>query len=335
MTRRTAAAVLVAGAMVAACGGDTAGAVAAAEAPPGMVWIPAGTFLMGSDDGAADEQPVHEVELDGFWMDVHEVTNAQFRAFTDATGYVTVAERKPSAADFPGAAPDELVPGSLVFRAPPGEVGLDDFAQWWVWVEGANWRHPEGAGSDLDGRDDHPVVHVAYEDAMAYARWAGKRLPTEAEWEYAARGGRTGARYCWGDEKVPGGVWQANIWQGRFPVRNTAADGFAGTAPAGTFPANGYGLHDMSGNVWEWCADHYRPDYYRSSPRRNPPGPASSFDPAEPGVAKRVLRGGSFLCSDRYCTGYRPSARMKTSPDTGLSHTGFRCVKDHSPDTRR
>ena len=298
------------------------------DAPEGMVWIPGGTFAMGAADGHYDEQPVHDVTLTGFWIDAHEVTNAQFAAFVEATGYVTIAERKPSAADFPGGLSEDLAPGALIFAPPPQAVGLDDYAQWWEWRDGACWRHPTGPGSDLDGLDRHPVVHVAYDDAVAYAAWAGKRLPTEAEWEYAARGGLAGRRYTWGDEQTPGEVWQANIWQGRFPVRNSGADGFIATAPVGSFPKNGYGLSDMSGNVWEWVADWYRPSYYERSPARDPKGPDDSFDPHEPGMPKRVLRGGSFLCSDEYCTGYRPSARMKSSPDTGLSHTGFRCVRD-------
>ncbi|MEM7199758.1 MAG: formylglycine-generating enzyme family protein [Planctomycetota bacterium] len=307
--------------------GAAAGGPAGVAGAEDMVWIAGGTFQMGSTEGFADEQPVHEVALDGFWIDVHEVTNAQFGAFVAATGYVTVAERQPTAADFPGAAAEDLVPGSLVFRAPDHAVSLADFAQWWHWEPGACWRHPEGPDSDLDGRAQHPVVHVCWEDADAYAQWAGKRLPTEAEWEYAARGGLDAAAYCWGAERVPNGVWHTNIWQGKFPTANDATDGYVRTAPVGSFPPNGYGLHDMSGNVWEWCADWYRPDYYAKSVGANPPGPDQSFDPMEPGMPKRVTRGGSFLCSDVYCTGYRPSARMKTSPDTGLCHTGFRCVK--------
>ncbi len=312
--------------LAASCDGSDGAAPPPGPAAEGMVWIPGGTFRMGASE-LADEQPVHEVALRGFWLDRTEVTNAEFARFVAATAYATVAERKPSAADFPGAAPEELVPGSLVFSPPSAPVALDDARRWWRWVPGACWRHPEGPGSDLRGRDDHPVVHVAHADARAYAQWAGKRLPTEAEWEYAARGGLRDQVYCWGGEQVPGKKWHANIWQGDFPVENTLADGFRGTAPVGSFPANGYGLFDMSGNVWEWCADWYRPDYYRVSPAHDPPGPDDSFDPHEPGMAKRVQRGGSFLCSDVYCRGYRPAARMKTSPDTGLSHSGFRCAR--------
>jgi formylglycine-generating enzyme len=296
-----------------------------------MVWIPGGTFWMGSEDGEKDELPVHEVTVKGFWMDKTEVTNEQFAQFVRATSYITVAERKPDPKDFPGAEPDDLVPGSIVFSPPPGEVPLHNHYAWWRYVPGANWRHPEGPQSNINGRERHPVVHVCWEDAAAYAKWAGKRLPTEAEWERAARGGLDRQRYGWGSEQKPAGRWNANIWQGRFPNENTNEDGFRGTAPVGIYPANGYGLFDMAGNVWEWCADWYRPDYYAVSPKENPPGPADSYDPNEPGVAKRVMRGGSFLCSDLYCIGYRPSARMKSSPDTGLSHTGFRCVKDGPP----
>ena len=294
----------------------------------GMVWIPSGTFIMGSDEGNPDEQPIRPVTINGFWMDKTEVTNEQFQKFVDATGYVTIAERKPKAEDFPGADPALLVPGSVVFSPPDHEVPLDNHFQWWQYVPGADWRHPEGPGSTIEGREKHPVVHVAWEDAVAYCEWAGKRLPTEAEWEYAARGGLDRQPYVWGQTKSPGEQHMANIWQGEFPVNNTAKDGYPATAPVGSYSTNGFGLYDMAGNVWEWCQDWYRPDAYQSGEKLNPTGPPSSFDPNEPGTPKRVIRGGSYLCSDVYCTGYRPSARMKTAPDTGLSHTGFRCVKD-------
>ena len=293
-----------------------------------MVWIPSGKFIMGAEGGQSDEMPLHEVSIDGFWMDRTEVSNEQFDRFVRATGYQTIAERKPDPKDFPGVPPENLVAGSVVFNPPPGDVPLDNHMVWWEYRAGANWRHPEGPESNLKGREKYPVVHVCWFDAVAYAGWAGKRLPNEAEWEYAARGGLEKKPYAWGDEQVPGGKWMANIWQGRFPNENKVADGFRLTAPVASFPPNGYGLYDMAGNVWEWCADWYRGDYYAKSPSKNPRGPDDSFDPNEPGVAKRIMRGGSFLCSDLYCTGYRPSARMKSSPDTGLQHTGFRCVKD-------
>ena len=319
----------------------------AGQAPDGMAWVPGGEFSMGCSDPRGrphggfdpmnDARPIHRVRVDGFWMDVSEVTNAEFARFVAATGYVTVAERPPRPEDFPGAPPENLVPGSIVFSPPDDRVPLRDATgtahlRWWAYVPGACWNHPSGPGSGLDGRDADPVVHVAYEDAEAYAAWAGKRLPTEAEWEFAARGGLTGAAYPWGEEFCPGGRWMANTWQGRFPGENTAADGFAGIAPVGRFPANDYGLHDVSGNVWEWCADWYRPDTYamaaaQPGPERNPVGPADSFDPQEPGQNKRILRGGSFLCSESYCARYILGSRGKGEPSSGSNHIGFRCAK--------
>jgi formylglycine-generating enzyme len=297
-------------------------------APEGMAWIPPGRFSMGSDyQPFADARPIHTVELDGFWMDRTPVTNEQFATFVRATGYVTVAERTLDPKDFPGVPREKLVPGSLVFTPPKKAVGLTDHRHWWSFVPGACWKHPEGPGSDLGkGREKHPVVHVCWDDAVAYARWAGKRLPTEAEWEYAARGKLTQMPYVWGREFRPGGRWMANTWQGYFPNENTRDDGWERTSPSGSFPANGFGLYDMAGNVWQWCADWYRPDAYARSTGRDPKGPADSYDPNEPGVAKRVQRGGSFLCSDQYCSRYMPGGRGKGAVDTGSSHVGFRCV---------
>jgi sulfatase modifying factor 1 len=308
-----------------------------------MVWIPGGDFSMGcsdprgmpygGQDPMADARPIHRVRLAGFWMDVTEVTNRQFAEFVAATGYRTIAEETPRAEDFPGAPPENLVAGSIVFTPPTEPVPLKHHLQWWGYIHGANWRHPLGPDSSIDGHDNLPVVHVAFEDAQAYASWAGKRLPTEAEWEFAARGGLSGKPYPWGDEFLPQGRWMANTWQGRFPSENTAADGFEGVAAVGQFPANAYGLHDMSGNVWEWCADWYRPDTYdhdaRSGLVTNPTGPNTSFDPQEPGQQKRVTRGGSFLCTDQYCSRYIIGTRGKSELSSGSNHIGFRCVRDH------
>jgi len=301
-------------------------AAAPGKAPAGMAWVPGGWFWMG-DNSLDDAQPEHLVYVDGFWMDVHEVTNAEFARFVEATGYKTIAEVPPDPAEFPTVPPEDLKAGSIVFTPPPGPVRLDNHLQWWSYVAGANWRHPEGPDSSIDERQDHPAVHIAWEDAMAYARWAGKQLPTEAQWELAARGGLDRQDYCWGNELRPKGRWQSNIWQGNFPNQNTAADGYRTTAPVGSFPANKYGLFDLSGNVWEWCSDWYRPDYYQVSPSANPTGPDSSYDPMEPGLPKRVQRGGSFMCSELYCTRYIPGARGKGEPKSAAGHIGFRCVQ--------
>ncbi len=305
---------------------------APSPAPPGMVWIAGGEFSMGSNE-FADAQPIHRVAVDGFWIDSTEVTNAQFARFVEATHYVTIAERVPRAEDYPGAPPENLVAGSVVFTPPPQDVPLDDHFQWWSYVHGADWRHPEGPNSSIADRMDHPVVHVAYEDVDAYARWADKRVPTEAEWEFAARGRLDGKAFAWGDEFQPGGKFMANTYQGNFPIENTVEDGFAATSPVRAFPPNGYGLYGMAGNVWEWTADWYRPDTYakRASTGavvHNPTGPADSFDPTEPGTIKRVHKGGSFLCTDQYCARYMPGGRGRGMVDTGTNHLGFRLVKD-------
>jgi formylglycine-generating enzyme required for sulfatase activity len=306
-----------------------------------MVHIPSGEFLMGAADkeGRSDEYPQHKIKLNSFWMDATEVTNAQFREFINATGYITTAERKvdwvemqkqlPSGTPKP---PDsELEPSSLVFVPTSQPVALNNAAQWWQWTKGADWKHPQGPQSNINGKDNYPVVHVSWEDANAYAKWAGKRLPTEAEWEFAARAGLIDQPFTWGSEPIDKGAAKANTWQGQFPVSNTIKDGFERAAPVRSFAPNAYGLFDMAGNVWEWCSDWYTNTYYdqlsgKTTP--GPKGPSASYDPDEPTVPKRVVRGGSFLCHASYCASYRVSARMKTSPDTGLEHTGFRCVKD-------
>jgi formylglycine-generating enzyme len=301
-----------------------------------MTWIPGGQFWMGTaDERMADARPWHRVYVDGYWMDKTEVTNEQFARFVKATGYVTVAERKPRAEDYPNALPEKPVAESVVFSPPGHPVELDNQFRWWNYIPGANWRHPEGPGSNIENRMNHPVVHIAYEDAIAYCKWASKRLPTEAEFEFASRGGLDRKRYDWGDEFMPAGMHMANTFQGHFPDTNTAEDGYLATAPVRSFPANGYGLFDMAGNVWEWTSDWYRADYYATLAATgeiavNPQGPADSFDPSEPAVRKRVQRGGSFLCTDQYCARYIAGGRGKGELDTGTNHLGFRCVRDPS-----
>jgi formylglycine-generating enzyme required for sulfatase activity len=307
----------------------------------GMISIPAGTYKMGADDNQAadDEYPKHKITVDSFWIDATEVTNAQFAVFVNATHYVTTAELKPNWEELKKQLPpntpkppeDKLVASSLVFTPPNQAVDLNDYAHWWTWVEGANWRHPDGPNSNIKGKENLPVVQVSWDDAMAYAKWAGKRLPTEAEWEWAARGGLVDNVYSWGNESLDVGKPKANTWEGNFPNINTKRDGYYGVAPVKRYAANGYGLYDMAGNVWEWCSDWYRNDYYKSTNKtdavKNPQGPATSFDPEEPYTPKKSLRGGSFMCNKSYCTGYRVSRRMKSSADSGSSNTGFRCVK--------
>ena len=311
-------------------------------ASSGVVWIPGGEFVQGSDDKGLprSEQPAHPVRVNGFWMDETEVTNAQFRRFVEATGYVTTAETEPDweemkkqrAPGTPKPPADVLVPGSMVFSPPTEPVGTDDFRRWWKYVPGACWKHPEGPKSSVEGKDDHPVVHVSWHDAAAYAKWAGKRLPTEAEWEFAARGGLKGKRYPWGDEKPTDDEPRCNIWKGTFPHLDLKPEGRRRTLPVKSFAPNDYGLYDMAGNAWEWCADWYRPDEYArrklaGGVADDPTGPRASLDPEHGSAPRRVTRGGSFLCHVSHCESYRPGARRGTDPDTSMSHIGFRCVK--------
>jgi formylglycine-generating enzyme required for sulfatase activity len=301
--------------------------------PPGMVRIPGGTFRMGSDDPVfrGEAEPIHTVTVGPFWIDVTEVTNEQFEQFVKATGYVTVVERQPEPRQFPDLPPDDvrkLKPFSSVFTPPAPNDPARNILDWWKPVQGADWRHPQGPGSSIVGKERHPVVQVCWLDAEAYAKWADKRLPTEAEWEFAARGGLEGKKYVWGDEFKPGGKSMANTWQGNFPKENRVEDGFFGTAPVGSFPPNGYGLYDMAGNAWEWCADWYRRDYFATSPKDNPKGPDSSLDPMEPNAKKRVQKGGSFLCAENYCVRYQVGARHSGEIESAADHIGFRCAKD-------
>jgi formylglycine-generating enzyme len=300
----------------------------------GMVWVAGGDFWMGSEDFYPEEQPVHRVAVDGFWMAEHPVTVAQFRRFVKLTGYVTWAEQAPSQDDYPDAPLDLLVPGSLVFSGTPGPVDLSDFRNWWTWIPGADWRHPEGPGSSLDGRDRHPVTHVAYSDAAAYADWAGQGLPTEAEWEYAARGGLDRKTFCWGDDFAPKGRIMANTWQGAFPWQNLLHDGYDRTSPVKAFPANGYGLYDMAGNVWEWTQDFFtqshtapeRPCCTPHNPRVTSPAVSYETGLSATRIPRRVTKGGSHLCAPNYCLRYRPAARQGQAVDSTTSHIGFRCV---------
>lgn len=293
-----------------------------------MILIEGGSFKMGSAN-FADAQPLHEVTLQSFYMDEHEVTNAQFEKFVQSTGYKTVAERPLNPSDFPNVDPAMLVPGSAVFVGNKEAKDLSNHLQWWEYIPDANWKQPEGPNSSIKGRENHPVTQIAFQDAEAYAKWAGKRLPTEAEWEYTAKAGvHTNEIYYWGSEKTINGKWLTNIYQGKFPAQNSLEDGFETSAPVKSFPANAYGLYDMEGNVWEWCSDFYRTDYYAQSPKDNPQGPKDSFDPQEPGLVKRVQRGGSFLCNDAYCERYKAGARGKGEINSPTNNVGFRCVKD-------
>lgn len=339
---------LVSPALLLSCQGEptahtssaTADRTASLEAPPGMVYIPAGVLNMGGDNQQADanEFPKHKVSIGDFYMDATEVSNRQFAAFVEATGYQTVAERPITWEDIqqdlpPGTPrpPDSLLqPGALVFQATNQPVNLNDYSQWWRWTIGANWRHPEGPDSDIQDRMDHPVVQVCWEDAQAYAKWAGKRLPTEAEWEWAARGGLENVLYPWGNDQLNEEQPQANFWQGMFPYDNQLNDGFYLSAPVGSFAPNGYGLYDMAGNVWEWCSDWFDHAYYQrpEAVQANTSGPQQAYNPNMPYQQEKVVRGGSFLCNENYCSGYRNARRMGSTTDTGLNHTGFRCVQD-------
>ena len=320
---------------------DAVHAATPADAPAGMVLVPAGEFEMGTDDprSMANERPAHRVKLDAFWIDACDVTNADFRKFVEATHYLTTAERPIDWEEMkkqvpPGTPkpPDEVLkPGSLVFTPPDHAVDLRDMSGWWTWTNGADWKHPQGPASNIDGKDDYPVVQVSWDDAVAYATWAGKRLPTEAEWEYASRGGSSSTRYYWGNDFPNEGKGVCNTFTGDFPFKNTGADGFAGTSPVKAFPPNGYGLYDMAGNVWNWCSDFYADDVHVRAKAQgviaNPAGPDKTFSAHNPAAMERVTKGGSFLCSPQYCESYRPTARRGTPPDTGSGHVGFRCVK--------
>lgn len=312
---------------------DAAARSASPAQTENMSWIPGGIFLMGSDSHYPEETPAHQAKVDGFWMDRCTVTNREFDRFVKATGYVTLAERPANPDNYPGAKPELLAPSSVMFKKPRQRVGLNNHYNWWVYVRGANWQHPRGPASSIKGLQDHPVVHIAYEDAEAYAKWAGKQIPTEAEWEFAARGGLDGAEFVWGDELLPGGQHMANTFQGEFPWQNEIKDGYEWTAPVASFPPNGYGLYDMAGNVWQWTADWYQEHGKIDSPcctLENPRGGKrdESFDPRQPEIKipRKVMKGGSFLCAPNYCRRYRPAARMAQPIDTSTCHVGFRCI---------
>ena len=309
--------------------------------PNGMVWVEGKSYTKGAkiDDqySMMREKPSHDVYVDGFFIDVTEVTNKQFKKFAAETGYITIAERKIDWEEMKKQLPPDtpkphdtlLQASSLIFKPTSGPVDLNNFSAWWEWKPKADWRTPRGKGSTIEGKDNHPVVHVSWDDAVAYAKWAGKRLPTEAEWEWAARGGLKDKKYPWGDEEISAGIVKANSWEGTFPYNNTNKDLFFYSAPVKSFEANGYGLYDMAGNVWEWCSDWYNYDYYKTIAKQttfNPGGASQSFDPYNPYIDQKIIRGGSFLCNDTYCSGYRVASKMKSSPDTGSQHTGFRCV---------
>jgi formylglycine-generating enzyme required for sulfatase activity len=298
--------------------------------PPGMVWIPGGTFQMGSNasEFRGEAEPIHTVTVHGFWMDTTEVTNEQFAEFVKATGHVTVAEKEPDPQQFPDVPKEKLKPFSAVFTPPTTDTPTRRMDDWWKPVYGADWKHPDGPGSSIAGKEKYPVVHISWVDAAAYATWARKRLPTEAEWEFAARGGLEGKKYAWGDEFKPGGKSMANTWQGTFPNQNLTEDGHRTAAPVGSFPPNGYGLYDMAGNVWEWCSDWYSRDYFKTSPKDNPQGPESSMDPSDPKSKRKVQKGGSFLCAENYCARYQVGARHSGEMESAADHIGFRCVKD-------
>jgi formylglycine-generating enzyme len=299
-------------------------------APPGMVWIPGGTFKMGCDSSEfrGEAEPIHTVTVGGFWMDATEVTNEQFERFVQATGYKTIAERQPDPKQFPNVPPQDVKPFSAVFTPPTTDTPTRRVDDWWKPVYGADWRHPDGPGSSIAQKEKYPVVHISWVDAEAYAKWAGKRLPTEAEWEFAARGGLEAKKYAWGDEFRPGGKSMANTWQGPFPNQNLTEDGFRTASPVGSFPPNGYGLYDTAGNVWEWCADWYSRDYFKISPKEDPKGPESSEDRSDPNSKRKVQKGGSFLCAENYCSRYQVGARHSGEIESAADHIGFRCVKD-------